>query len=186
MISTNDMRPGQSILINEELYLILEYQHVKPGKGKAFVKTKIKNIVNGSVIEKTFRADEQIEQAYIEKHKFQYLYKDGDSFVFMNNETYEQINIGSELINDKYLLMKPNQEVMIQIYNNKVIEVLLPSSVELLVTKADKAVKGDTVNSSNKYVECETGLKILTPMFIEVNEIIKIDTKNIEYITRVQ
>ena len=186
MISTNDMRPGQSILVNDELYLILEYQHVKPGKGKAFVKTKIKNIISGSVIEKTFRADEQIEQAYIEKHKYQFLYKDGSDYVFMSNESYDQINVHPDLINDKYLLMKPNQEVTIQIYKDKAIEVSLPTSVELLVTKADKAVKGDTVNSSNKYVECETGLKILVPMFIEENEIIKVDTKSIEYITRVQ
>ncbi len=186
MISTNDMRPGQSILVNDELYLILEYQHVKPGKGKAFVKTKIKNIINGSVIEKTFRADEQIEQAYIEKHKYQFLYKDGSDYVFMSNESYDQITVNPDLINNKYLLMKPNQEVTIQIYNDKAIEVSLPTSVELIVTKADKAVKGDTVNSSTKYVECETGLKILVPMFIEENEIIKVDTKSIEYITRVK
>lgn len=186
MISTNDMRPGQSILVNGELYLILEYQHVKPGKGKAFVKTKIKNIINGSVVEKTFRADEQIEQAYIEKHKYQYLYKDGSDYVFMSNESYEQINIDADLIDDKYLLMKANQEVTIQIYNNKAIDVSLPTSVELLVTKAEEAVKGDSVNSSNKYVECETGLRILVPMFIEIDEIIKIDTKNKEYITRVK
>ena len=186
MISTNDMRPGQSILLNDELYLILEYQHVKPGKGKAFVKTKIKNIINGSVIEKTFRADEQIEQAYIEKHKYQYLYKDGSDYVFMSNESYEQININPDLIDDKHLLMKANQEVTIQIYKDKAIEVSLPTAVELLVTKADEAVKGDTVNSSNKFVKCETGLKILVPMFIEENEIIKVDTKNNEYITRVK
>ena len=186
MISTNDMRPGQSILVNDELYLILEYQHVKPGKGKAFVKTKIKNIINGSVVEKTFRADEQIEQAYIEKHKYQYLYKDGSDYVFMSNESYEQINIDDDLIDDKYLLMKANQEVTIQTYNNKAIDVSLPTSVELLVTKAEEAVKGDSVNSSNKYVECETGLRILVPMFIEIDEIIKIDTKNKEYITRVK
>ena len=186
MISTNDMRPGQSILVNNELYLILEYQHVKPGKGKAFVKTKIKNLINGSVVEKTFRADEQIEQAYIEKHKYQYLYKDGSDYVFMSNESYEQINIDADLIDDKYLLMKANQEVTIQIYNNKAIDVSLPTSVELLVTKSEKAVKGDSVNSSNKYVECETGLRILVPMFIEIDEIIKIDTKNKEYITRVK
>ena len=186
MISTNDMRPGQSVILNDEIYLILDYQHVKPGKGKAFVKTKIKNIISGSVIEKTFRADEQIEQAYIEKHKYQYLYKDGSEYVFMNNETFEQIHIDGQLIKKDYLLMKPNQEVTIQIYNKKVINVSLPSSVDLLVTKADEAVKGDTVNSSNKYVECETGLKILAPMFIEVNEIIKIDTSNISYITRVK
>ena len=186
MISTNDMRPGQSILVNDELYLILEYQHVKPGKGKAFVKTKIKNLINGSVVEKTFRADEQIEQAYIEKHKYQYLYKDGSDYVFMSNESYEQINIDADLIDDKYLLMKANHEVTIQIYNNKAIDVSLPTSVELLVTKAEEAVKGDSVNSSNKYVECETGLRILVPMFIEIDEIIKIDTKNKEYITRVK
>ena len=186
MISTNDMRPGQSILVNGELYLILEYQHVKPGKGKAFVKTKIKNLINGSVVEKTFRADEQIEQAYIEKHKYQYLYKDGSDYVFMSNESYEQINIDADLIDDKYLLMKANQEVTIQIYNNKAIDVSLPTSVELLVTKAEEAVKGDSVISSYKYVECETGLRVLAPMFIEINEIIKIDTKNKEYITRVK
>ena len=144
MISTNDMRPGQSILVNDELYLILEYQHVKPGKGKAFVKTKIKNIINGSVVEKTFRADEQIEQAYIEKHKYQYLYKDGSDYVFMSNESYEQINIDADLIDDKYLLMKPNQEVTIQLYKNKAIEVSLPAAVELLVTKSSTDVGSET------------------------------------------
>ena len=184
MVSTNDIRPGQSLIIDETIYLILEYQHVKPGKGKAFVKTKLKNLSDGGVVDKTFRADENVEQAFIDKQSFNYLYKDNNDYVFMNNETYEQINLNEMIIEDKYLLMKENQEITIQMYKNTPIDILLPASVELKVTKAEPAVKGDTVTSTNKVVTCETGLEISVPMFIEENEIIKIDTKNKTYMTR--
>ena len=184
MVSTNDIRPGQSIIIDETIYLILEYQHVKPGKGKAFVKTKLKNLSDGGVVDKTFRADENVEQAFIDKQSFNYLYKDNNDYVFMNNETYEQINLNEMIIEDKYLFMKENQEITIQMYKNTPIDILLPASVELKVTKAEPAVKGDTVTSTNKVVTCETGLEISVPMFIEENEIIKIDTKNKTYMTR--
>tara|TARA_B100000676_G_scaffold173238_1_gene170171 strand:- start:467 stop:1024 length:558 start_codon:yes stop_codon:yes gene_type:complete len=184
MVSTNDIRPGQSLIIEGTIYLILEYQHVKPGKGKAFVKTKLKNISDGGVIDKTFRADEDVEQAFIDKQSFNYLYKDNNDYVFMNNETYEQINLNEMIIEDKYLFMKENQEITIQMYKNTPIDILLPASVELKVTKAEPAVKGDTVTSTNKIVTCETGLEISVPMFIEENEIIKIDTKNKTYMTR--
>ena len=184
MVSTNDIRPGQSLIIDGTIYLILEYQHVKPGKGKAFVKTKLKNLSNGGVVDKTFRADENVEQAFIDKQSFNYLYKDNNDYVFMNNETYEQINLNEMIIEDKYLFMKENQEITIQMYKNTPIDILLPASVELKVTKAEPAVKGDTVTSTNKIVTCETGLEISVPMFIEVNEIIKIDTKNKTYMTR--
>ena len=184
MVSTNDIRPGQSLIIEGSIYLILEYQHVKPGKGKAFVKTKLKNLSDGGVVDKTFRADENVEQAYIDKQSFNYLYKDSNDYVFMNNETYEQINLNEMIIEDKYLLMKENQEITIQMYKNTPIDILLPASVELKVTKAEPAVKGDTVTSTNKIVTCETGLEISVPMFIEENEIIKIDTKNKTYMTR--
>ena len=184
MVSTNDIRPGQSLIIEGTIYLILEYQHVKPGKGKAFVKTKLKNLSDGGVVDKTFRADENVEQAFIDKQSFNYLYKDNNDYVFMNNETYEQINLNEMIIEDKYLFMKENQEITIQMYKNTPIDILLPASVELKVTKAEPAVKGDTVSSTNKIVTCETGLEISVPMFIEENEIIKIDTKNKTYMTR--
>ena len=184
MVSTNDIRPGQSLIIEGSIYLILDYQHVKPGKGKAFVKTKLKNLSDGGVVDKTFRADENLEQAFIDKQSFNYLYKDNNDYVFMNNETYEQINLNEMIIEDKYLFMKENQEITIQMYKNTPIDILLPASVELKVTKAEPAVKGDTVTSTNKVVTCETGLEISVPMFIEENEIIKIDTKNKTYMTR--
>ena len=184
MVSTNDIRPGQSLIIDGTIYLILEYQHVKPGKGKAFVKTKLKNLSDGGVVDKTFRADENVEQAFIDKQSFNYLYKDNNDYVFMNNETYEQINLNEMIIEDKYLFMKENQEITIQMYKNTPIDILLPASVELKVTKAEPAVKGDTVTSTNKVVTCETGLEISVPMFIEENETIKIDTKNKTYMTR--
>ena len=184
MVSTNDIRPGQSLIIEDNIYLILEYQHVKPGKGKAFVKTKLKNLTNGGVLDKTFRADENVEQAFIDKQSFNYLYRDNNDFVFMNNETYEQISLNEKIIEDRYLFMKENQEITIQMYKNTPIDIVLPSSVELKVVKAEPAVKGDTVTSTNKIVTCETGLEISVPMFIEENETIKVDTKNKSYITR--
>ncbi len=184
MISTNDMRPGQTIVYDGSVFLILEYQHIKPGKGKAFVKTKLKNITDGGLLDKTFRADENIEQAYIDKQIFQYLYKDGIDFVFMNKENYEQITLTEDIISNKYLFIKENQEVTIQIYNNLPIDITLPATVELSVIKSEPAVKGDTVTSSNKIVTCETGLELNVPMFIQEGDTVKVDTKNSSYITR--
>ena len=177
MVSTNDMRPGQSIIVDSQIYNILEYQHVKPGKGKAFVKTKLKNITSGGVVDKTFRADEEIEQAYIDKQKFQFLYKDTDDFLFMNMESFNQISILENLITDNINLLKPNQEVTISMYEETPIDIILPTTINLLVTKAEPAVKGDSVNSSTKEITCETGLTLQVPMFVNENDTIKIDTK---------
>ena len=185
MVSTNDMRPGQSIIVDSQIYNILEYQHVKPGKGKAFVKTKLKNITSGGVVDKTFRADEDIEQAYIDKQKFQFLYKDTDGFIFMNMESFNQISILENLITDNINLLKPNQEVTISMYEETPIDIILPTTINLLVTKAEPAVKGDSVNSSTKEITCETGLTLQVPMFVNENDTIKIDTKTKSYITRV-
>ena len=132
MVSTNDIRPGQSILVDNNLYLILEYQHVKPGKGRAFVKTKLKNLSNGGVVDKTFRADEDVQQAFIDKQIFQFLYKDGDSYIFMNNDTYEQINLREDIVQDKHLFLTSNQEVTIQMYNEMPIDLVLPATVNLI------------------------------------------------------
>ena len=185
MVSTNDMRPGQSIVIDDTLYLILDYQHVKPGKGKAFVKTKLKNLNDGGLIDKTFRADENVEQAFIDKQTFQFLYREGSDFVFMNKETYDQIKLGEDIIQDKYLLINENQDITIQMYNNNPIDILLPTTVNLKVIKAEPAVKGDSVTSTSKIITCESGLEVSVPLFIEEGEFIKVDTKNSSYITRV-
>ena len=136
-------------------------------------------------LEKTFRADENVEQAFIDKKQFQYLYSEGESFIFMNNETYEQISLDQDKLKEIELLLVPNNDVTIQMYENSPIDVLLPPSVELMVTKAEPAVKGDTVTSSTKTVTCETGLEVVVPMFIAENDIIKIDTKDKSYMTRV-
>ena len=185
MVSTNDMRPGQSILIDNTLFLILDYQHVKPGKGKAFVKTKLRNLNDGGVVDKTFRADENVEQAFIDKQTFQYLYKEGSDYIFMNKETYDQIKLGEDIIQDKYLLMNENQDITIQMYDNNPIDIILPATVNLKVINAEPAVKGDSVTSTNKIITCETGLELSVPLFIEEGEFIKVDTKNSSYITRV-
>ena len=184
MVSTNDMRPGQSILVDNILYQILEYQHVKPGKGKAFVKTKLKNLTNGGQVEKTFRADEEVQQAFIDKQPYQFLYNDGDEYYFMNNETFEQIPLNKSLLNNQEILLKPNEEVTILMHENNPIDILLPTTVTLRVTKSEPAVKGDSVNSSTKEVTCETGFTLQVPMFINEDELIKIDTKSQTYVTR--
>ena len=184
MVSTNDMRPGQSILVDNILYQILEYQHVKPGKGRAFVKTKLKNLTNGGQVEKTFRADEDVQQAFIDKQPFQFLYNDGDEYYFMNNESFEQIPLNKSLLNNQEILLKPNEEVTILMHENNPIDILLPTTVTLKVTKSEPAVKGDSVNSSTKEVTCETGFTLQVPMFINEDELIKIDTKSKTYVTR--
>ena len=185
MVSTNDIRPGQSIIVDGILFQILEYQHVKPGKGRAFVKTKLRNLNSGGVIDKTFRADEDVEQAYIDKQSFQYLYNEGSDYYFMNTTSYEQISLTKEQLNAQELLIKPNQEVTIAMYNNNPIDIILPTKVNLLVTKSEPAVKGDSVNSNTKEVTVETGLTMQVPMFIDENDEIKIDTKTKSYITRI-
>ena len=178
------MRPGQSILVDNTLYQILEYQHVKPGKGKAFVKTKLKNLTNGGQLDKTFRADEDVQQAFIDKQSFQFLYNDSDEYYFMNKETFEQISLNKRILNNQEILIKPNEEVTIAMYDNTPINIILPTTVTLKVTHSEPAVKGDSVNSSTKEVTCETGFKLQVPMFIDENELIKIDTKTKTYITR--
>lgn len=184
MVSTNDMRPGQSILVDNTLYQIIEYQHVKPGKGRAFVKTKLKNLTSGGLVEKTFRADEDVQQAFIDKQSFQFLYNDSDEFYFMNNETYEQISLNKSLLNGQEILLKPNEEVTIAMYDGSPIDIILPTTVTLKVTNSEPAVKGDSVNSSTKEATCETGFSLQVPMFINEDEYIKIDTKTKTYITR--
>ncbi len=184
MITTNDLKNGMTVNYEDTLYEILYFQHVKPGKGGAFVRTKLKNLYTGAIIEKTFRAGEKIEQAILETRKMQYLYKD-EHYNFMDNETFEQVAIPEEHIGEKSRFLIENLELMIVFYKGRPISLELPVSVETKVTRAVPGVKGDTVSNTTKTAEIETGTKINVPLFINEGDTIRIDTRTGEYITRV-
>ena len=185
MVSTNDIRAGQVIIVDKHLMLILEQKHIKPGKGKAFVRTKLKNLNTDSIIEKTFRADEEVESAYINKEVFTYLFHSNNTYTFMNSTDFSQIEISGDFIAKSKDYLVENLEVTLKIYNNQPIDIELPATVNLLVVEAEPADKGDTVTSASKKVKCNTGLEVNVPLFITINDNIKIDTKNGAYITRV-
>lgn len=184
MISTNDFKNGMSINYEGSLYEILYFQHVKPGKGGAFVRTKLKNLDTGAIIDKTFRAGEKIEQAILETKKMQYLYKD-QHYIFMDNETFEQIPLEEELIGDNSRFLVENMNVTIKMHNSRPISIELPVSIESKVIKTEPGLKGDTVSTSYKPAKIETGATVQVPLFIEEGDKVKIDTRTGEYITRV-
>ena len=184
MITTNDLKNGMTLNIDGQLFEVLYFQHVKPGKGGAFVRTKLKNLNTGATIERTFRAGEKVEKAILETKKMQFLYRD-EHYNFMDSETFEQIPIDEEHLGDKKKFLLENMEVTIQFYKGEPINIELPVAIEARVIKAEPGVKGDTVSQSYKPAEIETGAKIMVPLFINKGDIIKIDTRNDEYITRV-
>ncbi len=184
MISTNDFSTGLTIELEDDIYTVINFEHSKSGRGGAFVRTKLKSLTDGHVINKTFRADEKIKQAHIEKRPMQYLYQDGDQHVFMDVNTYEQTYLDSEQLGDKLKFIRENMEIELVFYENKPIDINLPTSVELEVVKAPPAVKGDTVSGATKEIEVETGYSLQAPMFIEEGTEIKIDTRTGEYLER--
>lgn len=185
MISTNDVRPGMALNLPDGLFQVVEYQHTKPGKGKAFVKMKLKNLDTGSLVERTFRAGENVQDAKIDRRGFQYLYKDDMGFHFMDAETYEQMSVAAELIGDAASFLREGMEVQLPIFESNPIGIDLQASVELEVTYAEPGVKGDRVSGATKPVTVETGLVVQAPLFIEQGDTIKVDTRSGEYITRV-
>ena len=184
MVSTNDIRAGQVIIVEEALMLILEQQHIKPGKGKAFVRTKLKNLHTNSIVDKTFRADEDIEAAYIDKESYTYLFSTNSKFTFMNSLDYSQIEIQEQFVEKSKYFLTENMEVIFKLYKGKPIDIELPPTVDLLVIEAEPGEKGDTVSSTTKKVKCVTDLEVNVPLFINVNDQIKIDTKSGAYISR--
>jgi elongation factor P len=184
MISSNDFRPGVSIEWNGGVWRVVEFLHVKPGKGSAFVRTKLKNVQTGSVVEQTFRAGETLPQANLEKSTMQHTYKDGDQFVFMDMETYEEANLTPAQIGDRMKYLKEGMEVNVLRWGEQVMEVELPNTVVLEVTQTDPGVKGDTATGGNKPAIVETGAQVMVPLFITIGERIKIDTRNDTYIGR--
>ena len=185
MISAGDFRNGITLEIEGNVYQILEFQHVKPGKGAAFVRTKLKNIINGGVVEKTFRPTEKFPAARIDRVDMQYLYSDGDLFHFMNVETYDQIALNSDDVGDALKFVKENEMVKICSHNGNVFAVEAPLFVELEITDTEPGFKGDTATGATKPATVETGAVVYVPLFVETGNKIKIDTRSGEYLSRV-
>ncbi len=185
MISAGDFRNGVTLEIEGNVYQILEFQHVKPGKGAAFVRTKLKNIINGGVVEKTFRPTEKFPAARIDRVDMQYLYSDGDLFHFMNVETYDQIALNSDDVGDALKFVKENEMVKICSHNGNVFAVEAPLFVELEITDTEPGFKGDTATGATKPATVETGAVVYVPLFVETGNTIKIDTRTGEYLSRV-
>ena len=184
MISAGDFRNGITLEIEGNVVQILEFQHVKPGKGAAFVRTKLKNIISGGVIEKTFRPTEKFPAARIDRVEMQYLYSDGDLWHFMNTETYDQIALNSDDIGDSLKFVKENDMVKVCSHNGKVFAVEPPMFVELDIIDTEPGFKGDTATGATKPATVETGAVVYVPLFIEQGEVIKIDTRTGEYLSR--
>lgn len=185
MISAGDFRNGITIEYEGNVYQIMEFQHVKPGKGAAFVRTKLKNIINGGVVEKTFRPTEKCPQARIDRKDMQYLYADGDLYNFMDTETFEQIALNQEEIGDAMKFVKENEMVKMCSHNGSVFAVEPPLFVELEITETEPGFKGDTATGATKPAIVETGAQVLVPLFVNQGDKIKIDTRTGEYLSRV-
>lgn len=185
MISAGDFRNGVTLEIDGNVVQILEFQHVKPGKGAAFVRTKLKNVINGGVVEKTFRPTEKFPQARIDKVDMQYLYNDGELYYFMNTETYDQIAIGLDVIGDALKFVKENEVCRICSYNGSVFSVEPPMFVELEITDTEPGFKGDTAQGATKPATVETGALVYVPLFVNQGDKIRIDTRTEEYMSRV-
>ena len=185
MISAGDFRNGITIELEGNIYQIIEFQHVKPGKGAAFVRTKLKNIKSGGVVEKTFRPTEKCPQAHIERKDMQYLYSDGDLYHFMDVETYDQIALSNDQVGDTLKFVKENEMVKILSHNNEVFAMEPPLFVELEITETEPGFKGDTSTGATKPATVETGALVYVPLFVEIGDVIKIDTRTGEYLSRV-
>ncbi len=186
MISAGDFRNGLTVEIEGNVYQILEFQHVKPGKGAAFVRTKLKNIKNGGVVEKTFRPTEKFPQARIERKDMEYLYNDGDLYYFMDTETYEQTAISKDNVGDALKFVKENVPCKICSHNGDVFAIEPPLIVELAVTETEPGFKGDTATGATKPAIVETGAQVLVPLFVEIGDVIEIGTETGEYRKKVK
>jgi elongation factor P len=185
LISANELRRGMMIRMAGDLYAVISYQHVKPGKGPAFVRVKVRHIKKNSNVEKTLRPDEKIEDVYIDRRKMQYLYSDGDSVVFMDLESYEQETVALDRVQDEMRFLKEGLEVDVSFYEGEIISIDLPIFVELHVMHTEPGLKGDTATTTYKPAEMETGAKIQVPLFINEGDVVKIDTRTGEYMERV-
>jgi len=184
-ISTADFRTGLTIETDGGIFQIIEFQHVKPGKGGAFVRTRLRNIRTGAVVDKTFRAGERMEQAPIERRAMQFLYRAGDDFVFMDQETFDQISLPAERVGEGVTYLKPDAEVLVMMFGEEILGVELPHTVELRVTQTDPGLRGDTATGGSKPATLETGAVANVPLFINEGDLIRVDTRSGRYLERV-
>lgn len=184
-ISINQLKSGLSILVSGHIYTVLEHQHVKPGKGGAFVRTKLRNIKDGRILEKTFKGGERIEVAFIEERKLQHLYHSDKIYHFMDQESFEEVDISKDILGKNYKFLKDNLQVTAYSYKGEIFNVALPTFIELKIVRAEPGAKGDTVKAAMKLATLQTGATVVVPLFIKVGDIIKIDTRSGEYIERV-
>ncbi len=183
-VTTNDLKNGMTLELPEGLFSVVEFQHVKPGKGGAFVRTKLKNVRSGAVIERTFRADERVEQAIVDKREMQLLYRDGDDYVFMDSVSYDQIQVNRGLLGESASYLKDGDSAVLQVYGTDIVGVDLPAAVELSVAQTEPGIQGDRVSGARKPATLETGLVVQVPLFVNPGDRLKVDTRTGEYITR--
>jgi elongation factor P len=185
MIDVNELRKGVTFTMDGQLYRVLEYEHHKPGRGKAYIRTKLRNINTGATIKHTFTSGDKVEDVYVERRGVQYLYTDGDLYHFMDTETYEQLATPASVLGDDAKYLKEGMDLVVSVYQGRVIDVDLPTKVDLEVAASEVAVAGDRATSAMKTVTTETGLKVDVPLFVEVGDVIRVDTRSGEYVTRV-
>ena len=183
-ISTSDFKNGMTVDLDDGLFSLVEFQHVKPGKGGAFVRTTLKNVRSGSVVERTFRAGERMERAIIDKREMQLLYRDGDDYVFMDNSTYDQMNVPSATLGDVSNFLVDSSTALLQMYGDEIVGVDLPAAVELVVTETEPGVQGDRVSGARKPATLETGKVVQVPLFVNIGDKLRVDTRTGDYITR--
>lgn len=183
-ISTADFKNGMTVDLDDGLFTLVEFQHVKPGKGGAFVRTTLKNVRTGSTVERTFRAGERMERAIVDKREMQLLYRDGDDYVFMDNGTYDQLNVPSSTLGPAADYLVDSSTALLLMYGDEIIGVELPASVELAIAETEPGVQGDRVSGAKKPATLETGLVVQVPLFIEPGERVKVDTRSGDFISR--
>ena len=183
-VSTNDLKRGMSLNLSEGLFQVVDFQHVKPGKGGAFVRTTLRNMRNGAQVDRTFRADEKLEQAIIDKREMQFLYKDGRDLVFMDNASYDQLHVAPDALGDASGYIVDGSTVVLQMFGDEIVGSDLPAAVELNVAETEPGVQGDRVSGAKKPATLETGLVVQVPLFVNPGDRIKVDTRSGEYITR--
>ncbi len=182
--STNDLKKGWTLDLAEGLFQVVDFQHVKPGKGPAFVRTTLRNVRTGNTLDRTFRADERVERANVDKREMQYLYRDGDDYVFMDNGTYEQLHVGPPALGDAVNYIIDGSTMTLQFCKDEIIGTDLPAAVELEVAETEPGIQGDRVSGARKPAKLETGLVVQVPLFVNTGDRIKVDTRSAEYLTR--
>jgi len=186
MATTNDLKNGMVLKIDGQLWQVVEFQHVKPGKGPAFVRTKIRNVESGKNVDKTFNAGTKVETATVDRRSYQYLYNDGSNYVFMDTDTYEQVEVAPEIVGDAKNFLLENSEAIVATHEGRVLFIEMPASVELVITYTEPGVMGDSATGRTKPATLETGAEVQVPLFVEQGEKIKVDTRDSSYLGRVK